>query len=422
MVSTTFAEVSDPHRVELVRKLGKMTEGVTVDAAFWAFVWLADVNKIEADANVLTAANRYVRQGYPKMPKAANTLKLWSARGSIANDDPTAGADRKRKAKESSFKESPAKSVRQDELLTDETTIAMGMEPRGRSSARRQSQSPSKIPRPHPSISKTATTTPSTPVTTSTPTISRVRNPANGRAGKLTYPSIHICVSAAIAKKIQCKLRDARSCLITHGGDIPQVAHIYPFAIGRRVGTSGHQDFWNVLRDLWTEEKISLWQRDVMGDEGTETLLNLMCMDPTVHGLWGMARFALRPLELSSDKKRLTVEFHWLPALKYEERRLTIPPASPTNTNSAPGGTRLYDCATDKRIQTGDVLTFTTSDPIKLPLPSIALLDMQWNLNRLTALSGAADVSDEELDSDDELGLAPPIFVEEDVDIGPLQE
>ncbi|KAL2829766.1 hypothetical protein BDW59DRAFT_141993 [Aspergillus cavernicola] len=85
--------------------------------------------------------------------------------------------------------------------------------------------------------------------------------------------------------------------------------------------------FWGIN---FTDMPITReWERGVLGNEGTETPASLICLAPTVHALWGKARFAL-----------------------------------------------------------------------KLPLPSVDLLQMQWVLNRLTALSGAADVSDEELDPD----------------------
>ncbi|PYI34920.1 hypothetical protein BP00DRAFT_422854 [Aspergillus indologenus CBS 114.80] len=44
------------------------------------------------------------------------------------------------------------------------------------------------------------------------------------------------------------------------------------------------------------------------------------------------------------------------------------------------------------------IIIMTTDDPQDKPLPSMELLQMQWTLNRLAALSGAAAVDDEELD------------------------
>jgi hypothetical protein len=42
-------------------------------------------------------------------------------------------------------------------------------------------------------------------------------------------------------------------------------------------------------------------------------------------------------------------------------------------------------------IRSGDTFTLTTDDPESRPLPSLELLDMQWVLQRLVAMCGAAE-------------------------------
>jgi hypothetical protein len=42
-------------------------------------------------------------------------------------------------------------------------------------------------------------------------------------------------------------------------------------------------------------------------------------------------------------------------------------------------------------INSGDRIAMTTNDPVKLPLPSWDLLDMQWVLQRLSTISGAGE-------------------------------
>lgn len=105
------------------------------------------------------------------------------------------------------------------------------------------------------------------------------------------------------------------------------------------------------------------------------------------------------------------MEFHWLQDSVYELRDLRTPPANPARLDGTTRQTRLFDCGTKRCICSGDILTFTTEDPEKWPLPSVDLLYMQWVLNRLVALAGAADVTDEELDPDNPMGLAPLISV-----------
>lgn len=121
----------------------------------------------------------------------------------------------------------------------------------------------------------------------------------------------------------------------------------------------------------------------------------------------------LKPIELSTDRKRLAVGLFWLSDGDHAWRSLQVPPTPPTDTYSSVEGTGLIHKLDGPT--SGDVISFTTHDPQKLPLPSFDLLDMQWALHRVTALSGAADATDEELDPDDGLCLPPPISVKEGV-------
>ncbi|PLB48975.1 hypothetical protein P170DRAFT_436648 [Aspergillus steynii IBT 23096] len=43
----------------------------------------------------------------------------------------------------------------------------------------------------------------------------------------------------------------------------------------------------------------------------------------------------------------------------------------------------------------------TTRDPEAMPLPSFDILNRQWMLNRIAALCGAADVTDEQPEDED---------------------
>jgi hypothetical protein len=212
-------------------------------------------------------------------------------------------------------------------------------------------------------------------------------------------------------------------CVLTKTLDCTQVAHVYPFALGAKAGTKEHRFFWDHLAIFWSAERIERWEKAIFGDDRrTETLANLMCLGPMTHGVWGKCRFAIKPIELSDDKKKLTVQFFWLAEGKYGPRHLQTPPTQPTNTSASASRTPLPNIETDQYIQSGDIISFTTHDPGGFPLPSIDLLDMQWALHRVSALSGAADIHDEDLDRDDSLDLAPPIYVGDDTYIALLEK
>jgi hypothetical protein len=66
--------------------------------------------------------------------------------------------------------------------------------------------------------------------------------------------------------------------------------------------------------------------------------------------------------------------------------------------------TRLEDDGSTPRfrpIRSGETFTFTTKDPQNLPLPSLELLEMQWVLQRLVGMCGAAGWPILNLDDDD---------------------
>ncbi|KGQ01941.1 hypothetical protein PAAG_11332 [Paracoccidioides lutzii Pb01] len=52
-------------------------------------------------------------------------------------------------------------------------------------------------------------------------------------------------------------------------------------------------------------------------------------------------------------------------------------------------------------IRSGDVIELSTHDPENLPLPNWDLMEIQWVLQRLTTLSGAAALLDAGLDDDE---------------------
>jgi hypothetical protein len=71
---------------------------------------------------------------------------------------------------------------------------------------------------------------------------------------------------------------------------------------------------------------------------------------------------------------------------------LTTIPLSTRNLESN-DETRLIDCrqSEDRRIKSGDLFELTTDDPEARPLPSMALLEMQWFLQRVMGMAGAAN-------------------------------
>jgi hypothetical protein len=161
--------------------------------------------------------------------------------------------------------------------------------------------------------------------------------------------------------------------------------------------------FWAMLRAYWSEEKIDRWENAIFSDKGREVCSNLMTLAPSVHKYWERALFALRPLSMSEDRKSLRVQFFWLKqCARTASLTASILPELPSNLDSPGENIKLYNCTLDSKIQSGEVIILQTDDPDNKPLPSQDLLEMQWVLHRLSALSGAAEALELEYRSDDE--------------------
>ncbi|KAE8158947.1 hypothetical protein BDV40DRAFT_274645 [Aspergillus tamarii] len=190
--------------------------------------------------------------------------------------------------------------------------------------------------------------------------------------------------------------RDNECCVITKMGEPIQICHIYPYALGV-MAESEWEKFWSHLEIFWPPETIARWKKDIMGPDGTEVPQNLLCLSTIVHDLWGSARLAFEPVEMSEAKTSLTMRFWWLPRRAYSmEVALCVAPDLPSDLKASPCNAKLWNCDTDQPIYSDQLVTMTTQDPEAMPLPSFDLLQMQWFLERVAAMSGAADVTDEE--------------------------
>jgi len=176
--------------------------------------------------------------------------------------------------------------------------------------------------------------------------------------------------------------------------------------------------FWTVLRLFWSQDRVDAWYNAIFSsDSGTEVVSNLMCLCPNAHKYHERAFFALKPKEISNDKKTLKVEFYWLPRCDHSNQvDILRTPSISEYLDGTTRGVGLLNIQTKQMIRSRDVIELKTNDPEKLPLPDFRLLDMQWILHRVSALSGAAELSDDfDKDNDDDWDVA--LENEEDLDI-----
>src|SRR2546423_3206894 len=182
-------------------------------------------------------------------------------------------------------------------------------------------------------------------------------------------------------------------------------------------------EFWDLLYLFWDEDRVEKWRNTIFPDSenpnvGVEDCFNLISLTPTAHGMWNKGEFALKPLELSRNQKKLTVQFFWQVRGNHkigDRIDLLTEPTSSEGLDLLPDGCslhRLDDNGSRSYIQSGETLTFTTEDPENPPLPNLELLEMQWVLQRLVGMSGAAgwpslDMYDDDTIDDDDSWLIP---------------
>ncbi len=208
----------------------------------------------------------------------------------------------------------------------------------------------------------------------------------------------------------------------------------------------------DLLRTFWGPEATERWQVQCENEGITESPKNMLCLGKHLHALWGAARFGLKPLRdtLAAKKGEVWVQFHWLrqgvlkPDDVVDEAAVGLLAALDTNNGFATGGSdgdssrrgrnsTVAHRQSGLRIETGQVFVITATKPDDLP--SLDLLELQWNLIRVAAMSGAADVHTNngfedggstggamaaiEADSDVEsLWLSPEVHTDEEEDDG----
>jgi hypothetical protein len=196
--------------------------------------------------------------------------------------------------------------------------------------------------------------------------------------------------------------------VLTRNGII-EVAHIYPYCMLNIPLTAREVlqlNFWDILKRFWSDDRVQEWRNAIFPhqnnpDKGVEACYNLICLSPDAYAYWTKAYFALKPIQLSDDKKCLDVEFHWISQYNHSSEIdiLTSPLSSEGSGGRCVG---LFDIITGQRFYSGKKISLTTDDPVTRPLPHLALLEMQWILHRMTAMSGAAEIYDNVNNDDDD--------------------
>ena len=184
--------------------------------------------------------------------------------------------------------------------------------------------------------------------------------------------------------------RDGNVCVLT-GAAMPDVAPIFPlpamtdrFAIG----------MFNGLFMFWGDETQKKWKAIFEDNELEQSPRNLLSLDKHLHYMWNRSFFALKPL--SSTDRQVTVQFHWLKRINTRAASKKLLDFDTAMQVVCGGDTynwghpQLAYRPSGEPIETGQLFTIYANTPDQLP--SLDLLQFQWDLRRIAAMCTDANV------------------------------
>jgi hypothetical protein len=110
----------------------------------------------------------------------------------------------------------------------------------------------------------------------------------------------------------------------------------------------------------------------------------------------------------------MDVAFHWLPLLSGKKTDMIPIDQNPfglgaeKELSKSPGlRMKIYEQETDRVICSGDIFTIRTTDKERLPLPSMELLEMLWDLKRIARMQGAEEDDEDDVESETDSPTVP---------------
>ncbi|KAH3592609.1 hypothetical protein KXV95_002432 [Aspergillus fumigatus] len=206
--------------------------------------------------------------------------------------------------------------------------------------------------------------------------------------------------------EVGCQDRDKVCILTNYSKDICQPYPLYPVWMSDE-NTDVMRQFFEGLRQVWSDEKVDEWYNAIYGDvSGPEKPENLVLLSPDAYLLFTKGYIAFEPVDKDPEGMWLSLKLWWLQRDEKDNVDFSIIPHLPSDLNPYEYGIALHDVCNDSPLLSGKTITLNTHDPQNYPLPDTRIIEMQWVLNRVLALSGSVkpnaldewhEVADEEL-------------------------
>ncbi|PHH52115.1 hypothetical protein CFIMG_004136RA [Ceratocystis fimbriata CBS 114723] len=177
--------------------------------------------------------------------------------------------------------------------------------------------------------------------------------------------------------------RDTQTCIVSMLMGPTEVCHIVPSSINGEKLTIFKKFVGGFCPNLLPRVQ------ELFPAKNTDIVENLMCLTPTLHSFWGAGLFALEPVSTSSTST--TVRFWWMNDL-LRQINTCLPRPVPCRPH-------FFYSPSGLPILTGDILEFFSTPEI--PAPDYTLLKVQYLMQIMAVICGAAE-PDEDEDGDDE--------------------
>jgi hypothetical protein len=153
---------------------------------------------------------------------------------------------------------------------------------------------------------------------------------------------------------------------------------------------------------LWPSSRIARL-RNLLATENNviDIPQNMIALEPLLHYWWSQGRLGFEPL--GKIEKDIQVRFRWL-----KKSSLSMMSATPLDTDprtlqfghpTVDGILSISDFRTHRPIEDGQVITIVANDESEVP--NLDILQLQWDLLRISSLSGAAEPPDDDEESQD---------------------
>lgn len=198
---------------------------------------------------------------------------------------------------------------------------------------------------------------------------------------------------------------------------LPQGCHILPHAINAKLANiiifKQLQASSIVLLGKETAQELLALITEAPGS--SDKAWNMLSLHPLLHIFWGKCLFAIKCLGIipSSDGKNsiIQLQFHWMPRNIQKNNDLMKPPYKDAiqelkqgiiNGQDTIPGFSVFKNDSARELETGETfqILLETEDAVKMKI----VLDVQWAIIKLSALSGAAGDWELESNSDDQEG------------------